>query len=79
MTIERAATSLGPERSFVFDPGLGTATVSPPRPFSGSATLTPGPGGTTTWTGSLKVDLPGRKGVPLATPSFTASLTPPSG
>jgi hypothetical protein len=79
MTIERAAASLGPERTFSFDTGLGTATVSPPRPFSGSATLAPGPGGATAWTGSLKVDLPGRKNVPLATPSFTASLSQPSG
>lgn len=79
MTIERAATTFGLERTFVFDAGLGTATVSPPRPFSGSATLAPGPGGATTWTGSLKVDLPGRKNVPLATPSFTASLSQPSG
>jgi hypothetical protein len=79
MTIERAAASLGPERTFSFDTGLGTATVSPPRPFSGSATLAPGPAGATAWTGSLKVDLPGRKNVPLATPSFTASLSPPSG
>lgn len=79
MTIERAATVFGPERGFVFDAGLGTATVAPPRPFSGSATLAPAPGGTTAWAGTLKVDLPGRKGVPLATPSFTAGLSPPSG
>jgi hypothetical protein len=77
MTIERAAASLGPERTFAFDAGLGTATVSPPRPFSGSATLAPGPGSALTWSGSLKVDLPGKKGVPLATPNFTASLTTP--
>lgn len=79
MVIERAATTLGPERSFLFDIGLGTATVSPPRPFSGTATLATEPDGMTSWTGSLKVDLPGRKGVALATPTFTASLSEPSG
>lgn len=79
MAIERAAVAFGPKRTFVLDTGLGTATVSPPPPFRGSATLTPAPDGTTHWTGSLEVDLPGRRGVPLATPSFTASLSQPSG
>lgn len=76
MTIERTAITFGPDRAFAFDVALGTATASPPRPFGGGATLAPGPGGTTAWTGSLKVDLPGRKNVPLATPSFTANLSP---
>lgn len=79
MVVERGATAIGPERGFVFDAGLGTATVSPPRPFRGTAMLTTEPGGTTSWSGSLKVDLPGRKGVALATPTFTASLSQPSG
>lgn len=79
MIVERAALASGREGSFVFDTGLGTATVAPPRPFSGTATLGANADGTTSWSGSLRVDLPGRKGLALATPSFTAGLSQASG
>lgn len=57
------------------DPGSSpeTATVSPPSPFSGSATYSRG-GTTASWTGSLAVLLPGSGRVPLTGSGFHATL-----
>lgn len=77
MTIGRAIMATGRERTFVFDIDQGTATVSPPPPFSGTANLSRGPDGTAGWSGSLRVDLPGRRNVSLANTNFTARLYKP--
>lgn len=59
--------------SFVFSSDLSSATVQPPPPFKGEADFAQTPSGST-WSGSLSVDFPGREGVRLAGPRFTARL-----
>ncbi|HEX4305362.1 MAG TPA: hypothetical protein VHZ54_04955 [Solirubrobacterales bacterium] len=63
-----------------FSPSLDAASFSAASPFSGTGSYVgkrpphearPGQG---TWRGSLKVDFPGHRGVPLAGPGFTASI-----
>lgn len=77
MIVSHGASASGGPGAFAVSP-LGTvpatATVSPPSPFEGSATLTKTPGGATTWTGDLSVELPGRGTVALTGPSFAAKL-----
>lgn len=77
MTVTHSTSAGGGPDTFAVTP-LGavpaTATVVPPFPFEGSATLTKSPGGATTWLGDLKVELPGLGTVALAGPSFAARL-----
>ncbi|MBS1889022.1 MAG: hypothetical protein JSU06_17735 [Actinobacteria bacterium] len=63
-----------------YDPTLSSARFSAGAPFSGNATYAgrrlarearPGQG---SWLGTLAVDFPGRAGVPLAGPDFSASI-----
>ena len=49
-------------------------TVTPPPPFSGTATFQRNADGSTSWTGSLAVPFPGREPVALTGPAFTAEL-----
>ena len=51
-----------------------TALVKPPRPFRGSATYTASPDSRPTWTGDLRVPLPGAGSVPLTGPGFRAQF-----
>ncbi len=53
------------------------ATLTPGSPFSGSATYTPGSGGTGTPGGDLSVTMPGAGAVPLGGPGFEAELLLP--
>jgi hypothetical protein len=50
-------------------------TVTPPSPFSGTATLQRNPDGSADWAGSLSVPMLGRGTVALAGPAFTAELS----
>ncbi len=59
---------------FSFDPSLNTATLAPPRPFSGSATFQQIDDYTTRWEGSLTVSFPGRPDVSLTGRGFAATL-----
>jgi hypothetical protein len=63
----------GATASLRFDEALTTATVEPPPPFYGTATLTRDTSGATQWTGSLGVSFFGRQ-VPLAGSAFRSSL-----
>jgi hypothetical protein len=54
--------------------GLRSATLSPPAPFSGSATFVRD-GGRTRLNGNLRVDFPGRPGVALTGPGVEAQLS----
>jgi hypothetical protein len=45
--------------AFRFDLDAGTASVSPPAPFSGTAAIAKNPDGSEAWTGDLAVDLLG--------------------
>lgn len=59
MSILRYAASVGGPEDFVFDTALTSATVSPPFPFTGSGSFLRNPDGSTSWTGTLAVPLPG--------------------
>jgi hypothetical protein len=73
--IERSISAVAPSKSFDFEIPPGLAMVEPPRPFSGSLTLTRRPGSPSTVRGDLKVDFPGRAAVPILGPgSIRASL-----
>lgn len=50
------------------------ARVSPPPPFSGTATFRAAPDGTRTWTGLLTVNFPGAEHYPLVGPQFKAAI-----
>jgi hypothetical protein len=63
----------GTAASLRFDEALTTATVEPPAPFYGSATLVRDPSGATHWSGTLGISFFGRE-VPLAGPTFSSSL-----
>ncbi|MBS1889320.1 MAG: hypothetical protein JSU06_19245 [Actinobacteria bacterium] len=67
--------ALGPRSSFVSDPKVSFGSVHPPKPFLGSATLSRGPGGTRTWTGTLVATFPGGETVPLTGDQFHTSLS----
>jgi hypothetical protein len=72
--IGRGALVVAPVSSFPFDHASGTATATPPAPFSGSATLGTRPDGSKSWEGSLSVALLGADPVTLAGPDFQAKL-----
>ena len=75
MRILSAAVIAARSPTFVFDHASGTATVSPPPPFSGDATFERRPGGSSTWKGSLRVNLlDSQRPVALTGPGFRASL-----
>ena len=74
MKIERSALAFGRDQSFLFDEGLGSATLSPPYPFSGSATFLRGPDGMSSWTGQLRVDFLGASNRSLANDTFSTRL-----
>jgi hypothetical protein len=73
MEIARFAFVTGPESAFAYDAGLALAIVSPPSPFSGSATFRR-VDGIASWTGDLRVSLPGTPEVALTGPAFEAGL-----
>jgi len=74
MKIARFAILTAAPSTFLFDHAKGTATVRPPRPFSGSASFERRRGGSPTWTGSLKVRLLGADPLALTGPGFRAHL-----
>jgi hypothetical protein len=70
LLFEQGSTFLSPEPSFP----TRAATVSPPAPFSGTATFTREPGRSASWSGDLKVELPGFGDVPLTGSGSKASM-----
>jgi hypothetical protein len=74
MSISRAAYGEGAPGTFAFDEGLTSATVRPPKPFSGSATFAHGPHNSSRWTGNLSVTLPGLPHLSLSGKRFDVSL-----
>jgi hypothetical protein len=74
MTIERVIQVPAAPGQFVFDSGFASAEVTPPTPFSGSASFQRGAGDSTTWSGDLSAEIPGLGAVPLAGPGFRAAL-----
>lgn len=75
MKIARFAILTATPSTFLFDHAKGTATVRPPRPFSGSASFERRrQGGPPTWTGSLQVRLLGADPLALTGSGFRAHL-----
>jgi hypothetical protein len=74
LLILRSVLALGSPRAFLFDNALSSATVTPPAPFSGTASFRRGADGSTTWAGDLAVSFPGKSDVPLTGPTFSAKL-----
>jgi hypothetical protein len=66
--INRNVSAVGPSKTFQFEIPPGRATIGPSGPFSGSLELTRRPGSSPQVHGGLKVDFPGRAGVPVLGP-----------
>lgn len=78
VTITRTASVSAPEKdgSFLLGPGKHptSAVVHPPSPFLGSARFRDPAGAPPSWTGTLRVSLPGAPNVPLVGPDFGARI-----
>jgi len=74
LIVVRSAQAIAARSSFIFDDALNSATLTPPAPFSGRGSFRDGPGGSSSWTGSLSAAFPGVT-VPLTGPSFRARLS----
>jgi hypothetical protein len=72
--IDRQVEVTGSAEAFSFAPDLCSAVLRPQDPFSGKAVFRRDAKGSPRWSGSLKVDFPGRSNVSLAGPRFRASL-----
>jgi hypothetical protein len=74
VSIYRFADGWLPSSAFHYDPDLRTATLSPPAPFSGSATLSRSRNSVVPrWGGDLTIEFPGRT-VSLAGPGMHVNL-----
>lgn len=73
--IVSVAYAVGPKSSFASNPQVSFGTVRPPAPFSGSATLSRGPTGKRSWTGTLAATFPGADPVALVGPQFHTTLS----
>jgi hypothetical protein len=76
LRISRVAAVKAPPAAFTFDHEAGTATLTPPAPFTGTATFQRTGKEAKTWTGSLAVSLLGAAPIRLAGPKFESSLAP---
>ena len=73
--IYRGLSGTAPPNAFRFDPDLQTARLSPPAPFSGSASLARSKDSfSPIWAGDLTVDFPGRPTVALTGSGIHASI-----
>lgn len=77
LRISRSALVEGKPASFDVLGDLSSATVSPPRPFAGTASFKRNADGSTEWLGTLSVALPGIESTALIGPTFTADLAKP--
>lgn len=77
LRINRSALVEGKPASFDASEDLSSATVSPPKPFAGTASFKRNADGSTEWSGTLSVALPGVEGTALTGPTFTAKLAKP--
>lgn len=74
LAIYRFAFALASPLTFAVDDALSLAGVTPPSPFSGSASFQRDVSGAKSWTGSLAVSFPGAPDVPLTGSQFKAQL-----
>lgn len=75
--IQRHTFVTGGERTFEYEKNLASATVSPPPPFSGTAVFQRNADRSTSWTGTLRVSLPGRPNIALTGRDTGAQLQRP--
>ena len=68
------AYALGPRSTFTSNPQVSFGTVSPPKPFVGTATLQREHGGKRSWTGTLAAEFPGQGTVSLVGTQFHTTL-----
>lgn len=76
MGIVRVTFTYAGVSAFAFDHAAGTATVHPPRPFRGHATLRPRPHGRDLWRSTIRVPLLGVDPLRTSAPGFRAGLYP---
>jgi hypothetical protein len=74
--IFRIAAAKAPFSTFAFDHKAGTATLTPPAPFTGSGAFQRNADGSASWTGTLSAPLLGIDPVTLAGPGFEPVLAP---
>lgn len=74
LAIYRFAFALASPLTFAVDDALSLAGVTPPPPFSGSASFQRDVSGVKSWSGSLAVSFPGAPDVPLTGSQFKAQL-----
>jgi hypothetical protein len=74
ISISRQMSQWAGASAFDYDPLLRTAVLSPPAPFSGSASFHRAAVPRNRWHGTLTVDLPGRSNVPLAGSGIKTTL-----
>jgi hypothetical protein len=72
--VVRLALAVGSPADLLASNSLGTATVTPPAPFSGEGSFRHFDDGSKSWTGPLAVSFPGTPGVPLTGPQFEVGL-----
>jgi hypothetical protein len=72
--IERGFQDRFPSSVFDYDPHLTEATLQPPAPFSGRGVFRRAAAPANRWTGNLRVDFPGRSGVPVTGDRFRPVL-----
>jgi hypothetical protein len=77
LSINRSVLAEGGAASFQALADLSSATVSPPKPFAGTASFKRNTDGSTEWSGTLSVALPGIESLALTGPTFTANLAKP--
>jgi hypothetical protein len=75
--IGRSVLVEGMPASFEALGDLSSATIGPPKPFSGTASFVRKIDGSTEWSGTLSVALPGAESTALTGPEFEADLAKP--
>jgi hypothetical protein len=79
MAVDRTVIAEAPASDFSFDAGLDSASVTAAAPFGGTAHFRRSAAGTSSWTGSLEVPIPGLGSVALAGPGFHARFEQTNG
>jgi hypothetical protein len=74
MEISRVTYAEAGARTFVFDHAAGTASVRPPKPFSGTGTFKRRPHSRDLWRSTIEVPLLGADPLSVRGPSFRARL-----
>jgi hypothetical protein len=77
LRIGRSVLVQGMPASFEALGDLSSATIGPPKPFSGTASYVHNIDGSTEWSGTLSVALPGAESTALTGPEFEADLAKP--